>query len=1502
MKYNVIEPPSVRKNGKISLVRWIHQSVSHFAVLFNDASFHIIDNRFENYKKASSEVINQTYSKMRIVENTREFLNDVNKTFFHPIQFPKDNVNLSYTSSSTDALKMYADFTCVINTTPFSNPYSIWQFYCNEIYDIKFSIIPSDPGNVVLALTSKDNYLKIYNLYHPSIVKIIKWYYGHFVAIEYSADGKILAASCANNSIIIFETDNYLPILSLIGHRSYPVCLRFDNLFEEILISKFNNYSNSPKYIQQKKEFDSILSKDLLNLDNYISYEDLSNKLYRLVSVGEDSNICFWDIDLVRYIKMFKSKFSESLPIMIKAREIEIPIKDSIPKYFCMCKKKLCDSSLKNCEILQLFLVVSNSTKNFAIYKPTLGNEIGFFRPDDKPYEYSDSMKRNENEEFNYRILRSQLPWNQPLESNSQSIFLNQNQKESNKKVIRNELNLNKYNSEEKPKLNKNELSKKNTDMKYQNAIEEAPEEEYEEAYRSKNNKNFEKINEKESKFDIPKLNQKSKVVQKKDNIKSNLNTKRDYKPKNDKITERKIIACHSINRNNEMNNELENNNLVSTYSKGDKKTNIVYSESHEKLRRLRVDDYEHDPDLSRMTEELSREEPNDKIIPKNMKQNLRAKKSSKFQKNNKGIPKKIIKNEEAKIEQKLEEKNKINPLDEPILTERSGLNPSETLEIENELQKNKLGENILMSSSEKNSPSNLGSNQNNSIEISKDFAQLTSIKEKSSITSSVQTGIKNQIQNKNDEITNKDEIKKIQNSESIQISGKILKETTEVKAIPQESTKEKSNKLQETNTSNINIKKEANLIDSKASNNMKINNLEQSQKSIQNENKDNIISSKSENKESKNISINQNPENFKVNDPSLTLVQDSNIVKGNPQPKEEITKVIQKNVSIHNENQKSSELQVLSEMKSNESSKNNSINQNIDQKSALNKNLNKNNSSLIPQDPKAPQTQEKVIKQLESETNKKANLELLSKGLSIDPNSKTGQDNQSAKSNSNQNQYHHQDGLKVNTIENAVMKDDNLKQSENDTSKQKNPETLLNIEYKTPITNIRDEKQIIISDFEQKQGRNNMKLNSNSREEMKIKQSSLKLFENLSSNLNNLQNAPKISHISSIEKERDLNNMEKSNKKENIISDNHESRDLIQVDINKNSQPDLALNEKNENHAEIINNLHSKQQFPESRNNVFYKRKNSNNKNPILPKFIEKNDPLLQFHSYASSRKQYNSNDKFFPPSNSKLIKRITSLDSNSPYKDKKDVLLNTKKSSIKDARIFNKKKSISSSEVNLINGIHSDSLVNSYNKNPKFFKLEQNSLKKIISQEAQEVNLVNKLYLPGNLTNKYLNKINNQNNEFLDFKSPENIIKKEEKKVKEENEFELLKKKHLKPLNTKKLILNKNKLINNIFVGNNYQDESNPNKSNLQKEGYSKHLINVFNDPEKNPLVKKLMLFQKNYDPILGGQYNEEFSGLHLDEIIQKLITKANLQNISNVSMINPVLSTLHNSLSNK
>ncbi len=191
----------------------------------------------------------------------------------------------------------------VIHTVKPKNKSSIlyrWTVGHGAINAFAFS-----PDSIHIAIASQDGFTRIYNFHKQVIYSRMRSYFGGFLCVCWSPDGKYLATGGEDDLITVWSFEHKKVISRGEGHKSYVSEVVFDP-YTTVLPESDNSLdadkplaTNSPTLVSQRA---SMFGRSLTELGG-----DRDVTAYRLGSVGQDTQLCLWDLsgDALKLRRLF---------------------------------------------------------------------------------------------------------------------------------------------------------------------------------------------------------------------------------------------------------------------------------------------------------------------------------------------------------------------------------------------------------------------------------------------------------------------------------------------------------------------------------------------------------------------------------------------------------------------------------------------------------------------------------------------------------------------------------------------------------------------------------------------------------------------------------------------------------------------------------------------------------------------------------------------------------------------------------------------------------------------------------------------------------------------------------------------------------------------------------------------------------------------------------------------------------------------------------------------
>lgn len=198
----------------------------------------------------------------------------------------------------------YTILTCKSKST--RNPLYKWTFNTENgsINEFCFS-----PCGSMLAIVTQDGFLRVFHYDTMELMGIARSYFGGFLCVCWSPDSKYTVVGGEDDLVTIWSVNERRVVARGQGHRSWVSVVAFDpytsySQCDSPDFSDEENPSNSDKPKQVQINDENGIHENV-SIDNRIStthsYRDslTTEKIgtcYRLGSVGQDTQLCLWDI------------------------------------------------------------------------------------------------------------------------------------------------------------------------------------------------------------------------------------------------------------------------------------------------------------------------------------------------------------------------------------------------------------------------------------------------------------------------------------------------------------------------------------------------------------------------------------------------------------------------------------------------------------------------------------------------------------------------------------------------------------------------------------------------------------------------------------------------------------------------------------------------------------------------------------------------------------------------------------------------------------------------------------------------------------------------------------------------------------------------------------------------------------------------------------------------------------------------------------------------------
>lgn len=190
----------------------------------------------------------------------------------------------------------FAIYTCKTKST--RNPLYRWIIGDGALNEFAFS-----PCSKYLAIVSQDGFLRIFNYNTMDIIGVVRSYFGGLLCACWSPDGKYVVVGGEDDLVTVWSFHERRVVARGQGHKSWIGVVSFDEYTTCYGSSGLDglDFSGGSDDEQSEKNQNSITSnqdslKDGHNQSRTGSHNSLNITSYRFGSVGQDTQLCLWDL------------------------------------------------------------------------------------------------------------------------------------------------------------------------------------------------------------------------------------------------------------------------------------------------------------------------------------------------------------------------------------------------------------------------------------------------------------------------------------------------------------------------------------------------------------------------------------------------------------------------------------------------------------------------------------------------------------------------------------------------------------------------------------------------------------------------------------------------------------------------------------------------------------------------------------------------------------------------------------------------------------------------------------------------------------------------------------------------------------------------------------------------------------------------------------------------------------------------------------------------------
>lgn len=203
-------------------------------------------------------------------------------------------------------------YTCKSKST--RNPLYKWTFNTENCSINEFGF---SPCGTMLAIVSQDGFLRVFHYDTMEIVGLARSYFGGFLCVCWSPDSKYIVVGGEDDLVTVWSVSERRVVARGQGHRSWVSVVAFDpyTSYSHCDSSDLSDDENSinpdvckPVQINpcnDKIDDTNIINKPIRTMSSTRRTNLTTEKIgtsYRLGSVGQDTQLCLWDIteDILR--------------------------------------------------------------------------------------------------------------------------------------------------------------------------------------------------------------------------------------------------------------------------------------------------------------------------------------------------------------------------------------------------------------------------------------------------------------------------------------------------------------------------------------------------------------------------------------------------------------------------------------------------------------------------------------------------------------------------------------------------------------------------------------------------------------------------------------------------------------------------------------------------------------------------------------------------------------------------------------------------------------------------------------------------------------------------------------------------------------------------------------------------------------------------------------------------------------------------------------------------